>query len=67
MNFKMSSLQIFGIIFTISQGKIMDRWGTLVGNLFLCIFLLLGSVLTGKVPVSSSPPVRHDSLVIKQK
>lgn len=65
--FKMLSLQIFGIIFTISQGKIMDRWGTLVGNLFLCIFLLIGSVLTGKESVSSSPPVRHESFVIKQK
>ncbi|XP_059209681.1 heme transporter FLVCR2 isoform X1 [Centropristis striata] len=41
------SAQIFGIIFTISQGKIMDRWGTLAGNIFLCIFLLIGTVLTG--------------------
>ncbi|XP_042357308.1 feline leukemia virus subgroup C receptor-related protein 2 isoform X2 [Plectropomus leopardus] len=41
------SAQIFGIIFTISQGKIIDRWGTLAGNIFLCIFLLIGAVLTG--------------------
>lgn len=41
------SAQIFGIIFTISQGKIIDKWGTFAGNIFLCIFLLLGSVLTG--------------------
>ncbi|XP_063354184.1 heme transporter FLVCR2 isoform X2 [Pelmatolapia mariae] len=41
------SAQIFGIIFTIAQGKIMDYWGTLAGNIFLCIFLLIGTVLTG--------------------
>ncbi|TDG98772.1 hypothetical protein EPR50_G00203850 [Perca flavescens] len=41
------SAQIFGIIFTISQGKIIDRWGTLAGNIFLSIFLLIGTVLTG--------------------
>ncbi|XP_040916556.1 feline leukemia virus subgroup C receptor-related protein 2 isoform X4 [Toxotes jaculatrix] len=41
------SAQIFGIIFTISQGKIIDKWGTLAGNIFLCIFLLIGSVMTG--------------------
>ncbi|XP_010767497.1 choline/ethanolamine transporter flvcr2a [Notothenia coriiceps] len=43
------SAQIFGIIFTISQGKIIDRWGTFAGNIFLCIFLLIGSVLTGLI------------------
>ncbi|XP_029316048.1 choline/ethanolamine transporter flvcr2a isoform X2 [Cottoperca gobio] len=41
------SAQIFGIIFTISQGKIIDRWGTFAGNIFLGIFLLIGSLLTG--------------------
>ncbi|KAL0967070.1 hypothetical protein UPYG_G00247440 [Umbra pygmaea] len=41
------SAQVFGIIFTISQGKIMDTYGTLAGNIFLCVFLLIGSVLTG--------------------
>uniref|UniRef100_A0A665WF66 Feline leukemia virus subgroup C cellular receptor family, member 2a n=1 Tax=Echeneis naucrates TaxID=173247 RepID=A0A665WF66_ECHNA len=41
------SAQIFGIIFTICQGKIIDKWGTLPGNIFLCIFLLIGAVLTG--------------------
>uniref|UniRef100_UPI0037E9858A choline/ethanolamine transporter flvcr2a isoform X4 n=1 Tax=Semicossyphus pulcher TaxID=241346 RepID=UPI0037E9858A len=41
------SAQIFGIIFTISQGKIIDKWGTLAGNIFLCIFLLIGAVMTG--------------------
>ncbi|XP_049597413.2 heme transporter FLVCR2 isoform X1 [Syngnathus scovelli] len=41
------SAQIFGIIFTIAQGKIIDGWGTLAGNIFLCIFLLIGSIMTG--------------------
>ncbi|KAM8915703.1 choline/ethanolamine transporter flvcr2b-like [Spinachia spinachia] len=41
------SAQIFGIIFTISQGKIIDKWGTLAGNIFLCVFLLIGTALTG--------------------
>uniref|UniRef100_A0A8C8R4T8 FLVCR heme transporter 2 n=1 Tax=Pelusios castaneus TaxID=367368 RepID=A0A8C8R4T8_9SAUR len=40
------SAQVFGIIFTISQGKIMDRFGTQAGNLFLCSFLLLGTFIT---------------------
>ncbi|XP_054652905.1 feline leukemia virus subgroup C receptor-related protein 2 isoform X4 [Dunckerocampus dactyliophorus] len=43
------SAQIFGIIFTISQGKIIDRWGTLAGNIFLCVFLLIGTVMTGLI------------------
>ncbi|XP_019712943.1 choline/ethanolamine transporter flvcr2a isoform X5 [Hippocampus comes] len=41
------SAQIFGIIFTIAQGKIIDRWGTLAGNIFLCIFILIGAIMTG--------------------
>ncbi|XP_041827811.1 feline leukemia virus subgroup C receptor-related protein 2 isoform X2 [Melanotaenia boesemani] len=43
------SAQIFGIIFTIGQGKIIDKWGTLAGNIFLCIFLLIGTVMTGLI------------------
>ncbi|KAM9355147.1 choline/ethanolamine transporter flvcr2a isoform 4-T5 [Pholidichthys leucotaenia] len=43
------SAQIFGIIFTIAEGKIIDKWGTLAGNSFLCIFLLMGTVLTGLI------------------
>ncbi|TNN82636.1 Feline leukemia virus subgroup C receptor-related protein 2 [Liparis tanakae] len=41
------SAQVFGIIFTICQGKIIDSFGTLAGNIFLCVFLLIGAVLTG--------------------
>ncbi|XP_051942327.1 feline leukemia virus subgroup C receptor-related protein 2 isoform X2 [Hippocampus zosterae] len=41
------SAQIFGIIFTIAEGKIIDRWGTLAGNIFLSIFILIGAIMTG--------------------
>ncbi|KAG9268790.1 feline leukemia virus subgroup C receptor-related protein 2 isoform X1 [Astyanax mexicanus] len=41
------SAQVFGIIFTICQGKIIDYYGTLAGNIFLCIFLLIGTIMTG--------------------
>lgn len=41
------SFQVFGIIFTICQGKIIDAWGTFAGNIFLCIFLLIGTIITG--------------------
>ncbi|XP_051005482.1 feline leukemia virus subgroup C receptor-related protein 2 [Acomys russatus] len=40
------SAQVFGIIFTISQGHIIDNYGTSPGNIFLCVFLALGSALT---------------------
>ncbi|KAF7201922.1 choline/ethanolamine transporter flvcr2a isoform X1 [Nothobranchius furzeri] len=41
------SAQIFGIIFTIGQAKIIEKWGTFAGNIFLCIFLLIGTIMTG--------------------
>ncbi|KAG5857560.1 heme transporter FLVCR2 isoform X2 [Anguilla rostrata] len=41
------SAQVFGILFTIGQGKIIDQFGTLAGNIFLCVFLLIGTVMTG--------------------
>ncbi|MEQ2188574.1 hypothetical protein GOODEAATRI_016484, partial [Goodea atripinnis] len=40
------SAQIFGIVFTIGQGKLIDKWGTLAGNVFLCSFLLIGTIMT---------------------
>jgi hypothetical protein len=40
--------QVFGIVFTISQGQIIDNHGTMFGNIFLCVFLALGSALTGE-------------------
>ncbi|XP_072313888.1 choline/ethanolamine transporter flvcr2a [Eucyclogobius newberryi] len=43
------SAQIFGIMFTISQGKIVDKWGTFAGNIFLCVILLIGTTITGLI------------------
>ncbi|KAM8783261.1 choline/ethanolamine transporter FLVCR2 [Rhynchonycteris naso] len=40
------SAQVFGIIFTISQGQIIEHYGTTHGNIFLCVFLTLGAALT---------------------
>ena len=47
--FPVFSLQVFGIVFTISQGRIMDNCGTMPGNILLCVFLTLGTVLTGEL------------------
>lgn len=41
--------QVFGIIFTIAQGKIIDRFGTLASNIFLCVFLVIGTIMTGLI------------------
>lgn len=41
-------LQVFGIFFTICQGKIMDRFSIQAGNIFLCVFLLVGTIMTGE-------------------
>uniref|UniRef100_A0A8C0FCY4 FLVCR heme transporter 2 n=1 Tax=Bubo bubo TaxID=30461 RepID=A0A8C0FCY4_BUBBB len=40
------SAQIFGIAFTIGQGQIIDCFGTKAGNLLLCSFLFLGTIMT---------------------
>ncbi|XP_028677276.1 feline leukemia virus subgroup C receptor-related protein 2-like isoform X2 [Erpetoichthys calabaricus] len=41
------SAQIFGILFTIVQGQLIDSFSSLAGNLFLCAFLLIGTIMTG--------------------
>ncbi|XP_005986602.1 heme transporter FLVCR2 isoform X7 [Latimeria chalumnae] len=43
------SAQVFGIIFTLGQGKIIDNHGTLAGNLFIAAFLLAGTIMTGLI------------------
>ncbi|XP_051722878.1 feline leukemia virus subgroup C receptor-related protein 2 isoform X1 [Ctenopharyngodon idella] len=40
------SAQMFGIAFTIIQGKIINHFSTLAGNIFLCVFLFIGSIMT---------------------
>uniref|UniRef100_A0A672FC94 Feline leukemia virus subgroup C cellular receptor 1 n=1 Tax=Salarias fasciatus TaxID=181472 RepID=A0A672FC94_SALFA len=39
---------IFGIIFTLIQGKLTTDHGPLAGNLFLCAWIFLGVLLTGR-------------------
>lgn len=41
------SAQVFGLIFTTSQGQILDKFGVEAGNIFLCSFLLVGTIITG--------------------
>lgn len=50
--------QVFGIIFTISQGQIIDNYGSVPGNIFLCVFLALGSALTGECRSESQKRLR---------
>ena len=46
--------QMLGMIFTFSEGKLIDKWGTLAGNIFLSCFLLIGAVITGESSMPSS-------------
>uniref|UniRef100_A0A8C4WWX7 Feline leukemia virus subgroup C cellular receptor family, member 2a n=1 Tax=Eptatretus burgeri TaxID=7764 RepID=A0A8C4WWX7_EPTBU len=41
-----ASAQAFGIIFTLVQGKLITDYSPTEGNVFICSFLLLGSILT---------------------
>ncbi|XP_072350643.1 choline/ethanolamine transporter flvcr2a [Scyliorhinus torazame] len=40
------SAQVFGITFTISQGKLIDRFGSVAGNIFIFVFLFVGTIIT---------------------
>ncbi|XP_038667187.1 feline leukemia virus subgroup C receptor-related protein 1 isoform X2 [Scyliorhinus canicula] len=41
-----ASAQLFGIVFTLAQGKLKSNYGTLAGNLFLCSWIFVGIILT---------------------
>uniref|UniRef100_A0A3Q1HCB2 Major facilitator superfamily (MFS) profile domain-containing protein n=1 Tax=Acanthochromis polyacanthus TaxID=80966 RepID=A0A3Q1HCB2_9TELE len=41
--------QIFGIIFTLIQGKLTTDYNPLAGNLFLCAWIFLGILLTALI------------------
>ncbi|XP_029352413.1 choline/ethanolamine transporter FLVCR1 isoform X2 [Echeneis naucrates] len=41
--------QIFGIIFTLIQGKLTTDHGPMAGNLFLCIWIFFGILLTALI------------------
>ncbi|KAL0967454.1 hypothetical protein UPYG_G00252440 [Umbra pygmaea] len=41
--------QIFGIVFTLIQGKLTTDYNPLVGNIFLCVWIFLGIFLTALI------------------
>ncbi|XP_043911423.1 feline leukemia virus subgroup C receptor-related protein 1 [Protopterus annectens] len=44
-----ASAQIFGILFTLAQGKLMTDYGPLAGNIFLSAWIFVGIVLTALI------------------
>ncbi|XP_043399608.1 feline leukemia virus subgroup C receptor-related protein 1 isoform X2 [Chelonia mydas] len=44
-----ASAQIFGIFFTLVQGKLITDYGPRAGNLFLCAWMLIGIILTALI------------------
>ncbi|XP_051854372.1 feline leukemia virus subgroup C receptor-related protein 1 [Antechinus flavipes] len=44
-----ASAQLFGIFFTLAQGKLISEHGPLAGNLFLCAWTFLGIILTALI------------------
>uniref|UniRef100_A0A8C8BBX2 Choline/ethanolamine transporter FLVCR1 n=1 Tax=Otus sunia TaxID=257818 RepID=A0A8C8BBX2_9STRI len=42
-----ASAQIFGIVFTLVQGKLTTDYSPRAGNLFLCAWIFVGIILTG--------------------
>uniref|UniRef100_A0A7N6BCD0 Choline/ethanolamine transporter FLVCR1 n=1 Tax=Anabas testudineus TaxID=64144 RepID=A0A7N6BCD0_ANATE len=41
--------QIFGIIFTLIQGKLTTVYSPLIGNIFLCVWIFIGTLLTALI------------------
>ncbi|XP_036613867.1 feline leukemia virus subgroup C receptor-related protein 1 [Trichosurus vulpecula] len=44
-----ASAQLFGIFFTLAQGKLISDHGPYAGNLFLCAWIFLGIILTALI------------------
>ncbi|CAM9823051.1 unnamed protein product [Lampetra fluviatilis] len=44
-----AAAQLFGLIFTVVQGQLTKHFSPLVGNIFICCSLLLGTMLTGLI------------------
>nr|XP_055175382.1 feline leukemia virus subgroup C receptor-related protein 1 isoform X1 [Nyctereutes procyonoides] len=44
-----ASAQIFGILFTLAQGKLTSDYGPKAGNIFLCTWMFLGIILTALI------------------
>nr|DBA27249.1 TPA: hypothetical protein GDO54_011413 [Pyxicephalus adspersus] len=43
-----ASAQIFGILFTLAQGKLTTDYNPQAGNIFLCAWMFVGIILTGE-------------------
>ncbi|XP_053316073.1 feline leukemia virus subgroup C receptor-related protein 1 [Spea bombifrons] len=44
-----ASAQIFGIFFTLAQGKLTTDYNPRAGNIFLCVWMFLGIILTALI------------------
>lgn len=44
-----ASAQIFGILFTLVQGKLTSDYGPKEGNIFLCVWMFVGLILTALI------------------
>ncbi|KAM6219478.1 choline/ethanolamine transporter FLVCR1 [Rhynchocyon petersi] len=44
-----AAAQIFGILFTLAQGKLTSDYGPLAGNIFLCACMFIGIILTALI------------------
>uniref|UniRef100_A0A8C0C9Y5 FLVCR heme transporter 1 n=1 Tax=Balaenoptera musculus TaxID=9771 RepID=A0A8C0C9Y5_BALMU len=44
-----AAAQIFGILFTLAQGKLTSDYGPRTGNVFLCVWMFVGIILTALI------------------
>lgn len=44
-----AAAQVFGILFTLAQGKLTSDYGPKAGNIFLCVWMFLGIILTALI------------------
>ncbi|XP_007950884.1 feline leukemia virus subgroup C receptor-related protein 1 [Orycteropus afer afer] len=44
-----AAAQIFGILFTLAQGKLISDYRSLAGNIFLCAWMFVGIILTALI------------------
>lgn len=44
-----AAAQIFGILFTLAQGKLTSEYGPKAGNIFLCVWMFVGIILTALI------------------
>lgn len=44
-----AAAQVFGILFTLAQGKLITDYGPRIGNIFLCFWMFVGTILTALI------------------